>query len=108
MRARQKTTESKEQAILLHSKLNELEATIRTLKRDQQVMAEDKRALTRERDNLALALKTIEDQKIGLQQGLSQEREAYSSVRTNHNYTMSLSHLLIAYAASKRFSRTNR
>lgn len=74
----------------LQSKLRELEATIRTLKRDQEVMAHDKVALTHDRDNLALALKTIEDQKIGLRQGLSQEREAYSSVRTNQKYTVSV------------------
>ena len=108
MRALQKTTESNEQVVVPQSKLEELETTIRTLKRDQGVMAEDKVALTRDRDNLALALKTMEDQNIGLRQGLSQEREAYSNVFTSREYTMSLNHLLIPYAASKRFSRTDR
>ncbi|KAK0507305.1 hypothetical protein JMJ35_010343 [Cladonia borealis] len=77
-----KTAESKEQVIILQNKVEGLEATIRTLKRDQQVMAEDKRALTRERDNLALALKPIENQKSGLRPGLSQERKAYSSLQS--------------------------
>lgn len=52
-------------------------------------MAEDKVALTRDKDNLALALETTEDQKKGLQQALSHEREAYNNVRTNLKYTMS-------------------
>ena len=92
---------------ILESKLRELEAVIRTLKRDQEVMAEDKRALTRERDNLALSLNATENQLIVLRQGLSQEREAYSGVRTNQKYTMCLSHLLTSYAPSGCFSRTN-
>ena len=56
---------------------------MRTLRRDEKVMAEDKVALTRDRDNLALALKTSEDQRLALQQVLSDEQQAYNSVRTN-------------------------
>ena len=71
-------------------------------------MAEDKVALTREKDDLTLALKTLEDQKPGLQQPVLHEREGYSSVRTNLDHTMLLNRPLILHTASKRSSRRNR
>ena len=79
----------KEQVLTSQSKHMELEATIRTLIHDKKVMAEDKVALTRERDNLTLALKKLEDR---LQQPLAHEREAYNKVRTDLKYTVRLSH----------------
>ena len=93
--------------MILQSKLEELEANIRTLKNDKKVMAEDKAALTRDKDNLALALKALEDKKIGLRRPLSHEREAYNSVCTNLTYIMSKDGSLIPYTASKRFSWTD-
>ena len=57
--------------MVLESKLRDLEAVIRTLKRDQEVMAEDKRALIRERDNLALGLKTTEMSQLSTASGTS-------------------------------------
>ena len=55
-------------------------------------MAEDKVALTKDKDNLALALKTLEDQKTGLQQPLLHECEAYNRVRTDSDHTTSQNH----------------
>ena len=80
---------SKEQVLTSQSKHKELEAIIRTLIHDKKVMAEDKVALTREKDNLTLALKRLEDR---LQQPLAHEREAYSRVRTDLKYTMRLNY----------------
>ena len=108
MRAQQKTNTTNKQVVILQSKLEELEANIRTLKNDKKVMAEDKVALTRDKNNLALALKAIEDKKIGLRRPLSHEREAYNGVCTHLTYIMSRNRLLIPHTAPKRFSRTDR